>query len=258
MSTLSETPSASTSNSHLSFPTHAIPEKSASPTPAAPAKELSKNRLYAFLQVFSKFGKIAKLDFLFHKTGPSRGKPRGYAFVEYKDKGDAMKALINANDKLFRGRKLVVTYANHAPAYEPSYTSGKHHRHGEMQRPTALSLIKSTTHTGRTEDRIAAFEAKLRQMEEASKQTPSTLPSHPSLPLKPPPSLSQPPVSASSETASTNSNRYRNQSNPSKTPNAKANGIFNSGSSSGLGKKPTLEELIKSRKAGTPGGLLKK
>lgn len=38
------------------------------------------------LQVFSKFGKISKLDFLFHKTGPSKGKPRGYAFVEYKDK----------------------------------------------------------------------------------------------------------------------------------------------------------------------------
>ena len=40
---------------------------------------------YAFLQVFNKFGKITKLDFLFHKGGPSKGKPRGYAFVEYKN-----------------------------------------------------------------------------------------------------------------------------------------------------------------------------
>lgn len=38
------------------------------------------------LQVFSKFGKVTKLDFLFHKTGPSKGKPRGYAFVEYRGK----------------------------------------------------------------------------------------------------------------------------------------------------------------------------
>jgi RNA recognition motif-containing protein len=38
---------------------------------------------YALLQVFSKFGKITKLDFLFHKTGALKGKPRGYAFIEY-------------------------------------------------------------------------------------------------------------------------------------------------------------------------------
>lgn len=35
------------------------------------------------MQVCSKAGKIAKLDYLFHKSGPLRGKPRGYAFVEY-------------------------------------------------------------------------------------------------------------------------------------------------------------------------------
>lgn len=38
---------------------------------------------YALLQVFTKFGKIAKLDFLFHKSGVNKGKPRGYAFVEF-------------------------------------------------------------------------------------------------------------------------------------------------------------------------------
>jgi RNA recognition motif. (a.k.a. RRM, RBD, or RNP domain) len=36
--------------------------------------------------VFSKFGKVTKLDFLFHKTGLLKGKPRGYAFVEYGNK----------------------------------------------------------------------------------------------------------------------------------------------------------------------------
>jgi hypothetical protein len=38
---------------------------------------------YTLIQAFSKFGTIAKLDFLFHKSGPLRGKPRGYAFVEF-------------------------------------------------------------------------------------------------------------------------------------------------------------------------------
>ena len=41
---------------------------------------------YTLLQVFSKFGKIAKLDLMFHKTGVLKGKPRGYAFVEFVDK----------------------------------------------------------------------------------------------------------------------------------------------------------------------------
>lgn len=38
---------------------------------------------YSLMQVCAKYGKIAKLDYLFHKTGPNKGKPRGYAFVEY-------------------------------------------------------------------------------------------------------------------------------------------------------------------------------
>lgn len=38
---------------------------------------------YTLLQLFIKYGKVAKLDFLFHKSGPLKGKPRGYAFVEY-------------------------------------------------------------------------------------------------------------------------------------------------------------------------------
>jgi RNA recognition motif-containing protein len=38
---------------------------------------------YTLVQVFSKYGKITKLDIMYHKTGPLKGKPRGYAFVEY-------------------------------------------------------------------------------------------------------------------------------------------------------------------------------
>lgn len=41
---------------------------------------------YSLMQLCSKFGKISKLDYLFHKTGPQKGKPRGYAFVEYSTK----------------------------------------------------------------------------------------------------------------------------------------------------------------------------
>lgn len=38
---------------------------------------------YTLIQFLSKHGKIAKFDYLFHKAGPKKGRPRGYAFVEY-------------------------------------------------------------------------------------------------------------------------------------------------------------------------------
>lgn len=38
---------------------------------------------YTLIQFLGKHGKIAKFDYLFHKAGPKKGRPRGYAFVEY-------------------------------------------------------------------------------------------------------------------------------------------------------------------------------
>ena len=145
--------------------------------------------------MFSKFGHVNKLDFLFHKAGPLKGKPRGYAFIEYASDDvrvfprsailwikndlsfclrsvlffplhiritlcplarqpiedivslpspllcqDARKALTSANEKLLRGRKLVVTYANYAPT-----TDGARSTKSLMDnaKPTTLSMLKS-------------------------------------------------------------------------------------------------------------------
>lgn len=38
---------------------------------------------YTLVHFLSKHGKIAKFDYLFHRAGPKKGKPKGYAFVEY-------------------------------------------------------------------------------------------------------------------------------------------------------------------------------
>ncbi len=67
---------------------------------------------YTLIQTFSKFGKISKLDFLFHKSGPQRGQPRGYAFVEYASSQEAMQAVVGAHDKTLRGRRISVTFAS--------------------------------------------------------------------------------------------------------------------------------------------------
>ncbi|OBZ78290.1 putative RNA-binding protein 18 [Grifola frondosa] len=118
--------STSLANEHLSYPSASAPAAQTPPASTKP-RPLLQDRLYVgnlhpsvdeytLLQVFSKFGKVSKLDFLFHKSGPMKGKPRGYAFVEFASKDDADKALTHANDKLLRGRKLVVTYAHQAPS----------------------------------------------------------------------------------------------------------------------------------------------
>lgn len=131
-----------------------------------------------------------------------------------------------ANDKLLRGRKLVVTFAHQAPIDQMGGGSSiGTKRKGMMEtgRPTTLSMLKtgmSGRNDGcasgpllsllfprlicfsRTRDKIAMMEAKLRQMERTNpKPTPAasssdatptastSTPYHPSLPIKPPEAL---------------------------------------------------------------------
>ncbi|KAG8985014.1 hypothetical protein FRB94_005487 [Tulasnella sp. JGI-2019a] len=174
---------------HLTYPTQEPPVPQASSSSSRPSGPptviaIHKDRLYVgnlhptvdeytLLQIFSKYGKISKLDFLFHKAGPQKGKPRGYAFVEYSAREDASQALINLHDKVVRGRKLVVTFAQQQssspldgslPASRPGGRKGT-----DTTRPTMLSLIKTHGRPNSTTDKIAALEAKLKQM-----QTPKT------------------------------------------------------------------------------------
>ncbi|PCH38878.1 hypothetical protein WOLCODRAFT_134643 [Wolfiporia cocos MD-104 SS10] len=205
-----EEPSTSSSaNLHLTYPT-ASPAEAPSVAPSERPRVVLKDRLYVgnlhptvdeytLLQAFSKFGKVSKLDFLFHKAGPMRGKPRGYAFIEYANADDAEKALVGASDKLLRGRKLVITHAHQAPLDYAGQSGRARRGITEAGKPTTLSLLKSAT-AGRsdaTEAKIAKMEAKLRQMEQSSSAVPA--PSlHPSLPAKPAFSPYTPPPPATS------------------------------------------------------------
>lgn len=108
---------------------------------------------YTLLQVFGKYGKITRLDVMYHKTGPQKGKPRGYAFVEFSNKDvscccrsvtdsqDALNALVKLHDRLLRGKKLIVTYASAAPAED---FLGPKVRRIDAPKPTALSLLKTS------------------------------------------------------------------------------------------------------------------
>ena len=38
------------------------------------------------LKLLQKYGTLEHFDFLYHKTGPEQGKPRGYCFATYSTK----------------------------------------------------------------------------------------------------------------------------------------------------------------------------
>jgi len=173
--------SGQSSHPALTFPqAAAVAPVNTAPTPAPPAV-IRKDRLYVgnlhpsvdeytLLQIFSKCGKISRLDYLFHKAGPSKGKPRGYAFVEFSAPEDATKALAALHDRVVRGRKLVVTFATQTPYPESSSMSsssrtGSRRHASDASRPTALSLIKTHARPENTNAKIAALEAKLKQMQ---------------------------------------------------------------------------------------------
>ncbi|TNY23892.1 hypothetical protein DMC30DRAFT_359542 [Rhodotorula diobovata] len=133
---------------------------------------------YSLMQVCSKMGRIANLDYLFHKVGPQKGKPRGYAFVEYATAEEAKRAQQTLHDRLFRGRKMIVSFASEQQEVTPH---GNKKPRGpvsnDAHQPTAISLLKGGGVLKAPVDRkIAALEAKLaalRQTKDAGTASPS-------------------------------------------------------------------------------------
>lgn len=49
---------------------------------------------YTLVKLFSRYGQISKLNYMFHTSGPMKGKPRGYAFVEFVKKEVRLQCII--------------------------------------------------------------------------------------------------------------------------------------------------------------------
>lgn len=57
------------------------------------------------------YGNIEKFDMLFHRSGPYAGQPRGFAFVTYKLRQDAVKAMNSLNGQLLGNKRICVKFA---------------------------------------------------------------------------------------------------------------------------------------------------
>ncbi|XP_035246325.1 probable RNA-binding protein 18 [Anguilla anguilla] len=67
---------------------------------------------YHLVKLLERFGKVKQFDFLFHKSGPLEGQPRGYCFVNFQTKEEAERAIQCLNGKLALSKKLVVRWAH--------------------------------------------------------------------------------------------------------------------------------------------------
>ena len=106
---------------------------------------------FVLSKVFGKIAPVAALDLPFHHSGPSKGKHRDFAFVEYASAAvrrdpeagaelqDAQRAIEACDGKLLRGRKIGVSLATSAPV-EKDASRPARSRSGP--KPTALSLAK--------------------------------------------------------------------------------------------------------------------
>uniref|UniRef100_A0A803JCF7 Probable RNA-binding protein 18 n=1 Tax=Xenopus tropicalis TaxID=8364 RepID=A0A803JCF7_XENTR len=80
---------------------------------------------YHLLKLLQKFGKVKQFDFLFHKSGPLEGQPRGYCFVNFETKAEAERAIHCLNGKMALSKKLVVRWAHAQIKRYDNYKSEK-------------------------------------------------------------------------------------------------------------------------------------
>ncbi|KAM4601771.1 putative RNA-binding protein 18 [Polymixia lowei] len=121
---------------------------------------------YHLVKLLERFGRVQQFDFLFHKSGPLEGQPRGYCFVNFHSREEAESAIQRLNGKLALSKRLVVRWA-HAQRFEGL--------RGDKSLPCSLEVSCSSTaeegsvqtsHHLSTSAKIRAIEAKLQMMEE--------------------------------------------------------------------------------------------
>lgn len=98
------------------------------------------------MKLFAQHGTIVKEDFMWHRDGPKKGQPRGFAFVEFSDREAAEKAIAQLDGKSLLGRPLAVRFADGGRGPKDGKKSGS----GGVEK----------------EKQIAAIRKKLKSMEE--------------------------------------------------------------------------------------------
>ncbi|XP_075900908.1 putative RNA-binding protein 18 isoform X1 [Nelusetta ayraudi] len=122
---------------------------------------------YHLVKLLEKFGNVKQFDFLFHKSGPLEGQPRGYCFVNFNTREEAERAIQCLNGKLALSKKLVVRWAHAQVRRFEGFRNDK--AMPQSLEPSCSSAADegpvATNHLS-TSAKIRAIEAKLQMMEE--------------------------------------------------------------------------------------------
>ncbi|XP_050345492.1 probable RNA-binding protein 18 [Nymphalis io] len=111
---------------------------------------------YQLLKMVRVYGNIEKFDMLFHRSGPNAGQPRGFAFVTYKLKQDAINAMNSLNGQLLGMKRISVKFAKN--------TSDDQDKPKPELGIAALSGVKTELKLSK-KTAIQSIEAKLKMME---------------------------------------------------------------------------------------------
>uniref|UniRef100_A0A3B3IAF9 Probable RNA-binding protein 18 n=1 Tax=Oryzias latipes TaxID=8090 RepID=A0A3B3IAF9_ORYLA len=149
---------------------------------------------YHLIKLLERFGQVKQFDFLFHKSGPLEGQPRGYCFVNFSTretgrrrasdqtssspltvtvlravsivrKPEAERAIQCLNGKLALSKKLVVRWA-HAQKFEGFRNDKTMPSSLEPSSSGSTEAGSITTNYLSTSAKIRAIEAKLQMMEQ--------------------------------------------------------------------------------------------
>jgi len=114
---------------------------------------------YAMLKLLQKFKNVSlqQFDFIYHRSGPEKGRPRGYCFVTLGSPLEAATVLHGLNGKLALSRRLVVKYAE-VEKRDASLSCGS--------TPSTSAVTETKKLDVCVEGKIQAIEAKLQMMEE--------------------------------------------------------------------------------------------
>jgi len=125
-----------------------------------------------FIKIFVKCGNVRSTQYVWHRTGPQRGQPRGFAFVEMENHEGAVKAIATLHQTKVLGRPLVVRLAdehdsNDTSRYSSSITGGnsiKRSRDGDVK--TTKDEVKRGKTIRDIDSRLLSLQSALKKLEE--------------------------------------------------------------------------------------------
>jgi len=114
---------------------------------------------------FGPIGKIQTVNYVWHYSGPKRGQPRGFAFVEFTTAEDAARSIQRLNNCVLRGRRVVI---RNEESDRPD--SGK----GSASEVKAESIVDSRKRTRVIDDQISKIMDTLKSARVRSEEPAST------------------------------------------------------------------------------------